>query len=207
MTKNIEILSYARYAVAYLLSSLSLKELKNISHVILFGSVARLTANEESDVDIFFDVSASNKQQQRLKSKLNKLSEYFYLTNIALEYKSKGIDNELSIKVGALKEWESLSHSISSHGILLHGKYLKAPTGLKAYTVLSWENPGKAKGALLNKLYGYKSGNKKYPGMLDKYKSTKIGGSTILVPGTEREKFIEVLEKYNLNYSQYDIWK
>lgn len=206
MTRQIEIMNYARYAVAYLLSKISLDELKTINNVILFGSVARLTADEESDVDIFFDVNISNKKENSLKSKLNKISESFYITNIALEFKSNGVDNNLSIKLGKLKEWESLSQSISSHGITLYGKYSKEPNGLRAYTLLSWDSPGKVKGALLNKLYGYKARNKRYPGMLEKYGYSKVGGSTILVSRNNRERFTEVLEKYKVNYSQYDLW-
>ena len=185
MIKPIEILSYSRYAATYLLSKLTLEELKSIDNVVLFGSVARLTADNESDVDVFFDVDVSVKKQNQLKSKLNKILVDFYLTNIALDFKSKGIDNEISIKLGKLNEWESLSQSISSYGIILYGKYSKEPKGLKAYTLLSWENPGKAKGALLNKLYGFKARNKEYPGMLKKYKGVKIGGGTILVSRKE----------------------
>ncbi len=206
MTRQHEIFKYACHAAAYLISGLSAGELKILNNIILFGSSARLSASEESDIDIFFDLSAPKKSQLSLRSKLNKLAEQFYLTNTAFEFRSRDINNEISIKVGKLDEWEDLAQSISSHGIVLYGKYMKAPPGLKSYTVLSWEMPGKAKGALLNKIYGYRIGKKSYPGMLKKLDGKKIGGGTIMVPGKNRDIFIEVLEKYKINYSRYDVW-
>ncbi len=206
MTRQLEILKYALHAAAYLISGLSPNDIKRIDSVALFGSVARLSATEESDIDIFFDINAPKKVQLFLRAKLNKLAEQFYLTTIALEFRSRGIDNEISVKAGKLEEWEDLAQNIASHGIILYGKYLKEPHGLKPYTILSWQTPGKSKGALLNKIYGYSAGKKKYPGLLKKTGGTKIGGGTIMVPGKTREMFVDVLEKYKVDYSRYDVW-
>lgn len=203
---SIEVFRYAFHAASYLISGLSQNELKIVHSVVLFGSAARMTASEESDIDIFFDVNASRKVQLSMRAKLNNLAESFRLASAALEFRAKGIDNEISIKVGRLEEWEELAQSIASHGIFLYGKYSKEPPGLKPYTILCWEKPGKAKGTLLNKFYGYKAGVKKYPGLLKKFNGTKLGGSTILVPVKSRDSFIEALEKYKINYSRYDIW-
>ena len=200
-----EIFRYAVLAAAYLVSSISESELKRVRRVLLFGSTARFAASEESDIDIFFDVSASKNFQLALRAKLNKATERFYLTNDALEFKSKGIDNELSIKVGKLEEWKELAQSISSHGIVLYGKYTAKPPGIKAYTILSWESP-RNKGALLNKIYGYKANNKRYPGLLEKTKSIKLGRAVIMVPAQSKDVFIDVLEKYKVNYSRHDVW-
>src|SRR3989344_3996255 len=139
--KSYETFRYGVLAAAHLISNLSESELKHVHNVLLFGSTARFAASEESDIDIFFDVLASKRFQLALRAKLNKTAEQFYLTNVALEFKSKGIDNELSIKVGKLKEWKELAQSIPSHGIVLYGKYTAKPPGIKAYTILSWESP------------------------------------------------------------------
>ena len=200
-----EIFRYAVTAAAYLISSLSESELKRVCSVLLFGSAARFSASEKSDIDIFFNVSAPKRFQLALRSKLNKSCERFYLTNTALEFKSKGVDNELSIKTGKLKEWKDLSKSMSSHGIVLYGKYTAKPPDTEAYTILSWETPGKYKGALLNKIYGYKANNKRYPGLLEKNSGTKLGKATIMVPAQSKDIFIDVLEKYGINYSRHDV--
>lgn len=206
MTNQFEILKYALHAGAYLLTGLSIKELKNLNTLILFGSTARLSADNESDIDLFFDINGSKKSQLIMRKNLNKLVSQFYLTNIALEFKSKGIDNEINIKIGKIEDWVDLAQSAASHGIILYEKYTKQPPALKAFTILSWEAPGKAKGALLNKIYGYKSKEKIYAGMLKKYMGIKIGGGAVMVPSKYRDIFTEVLEKYKVNYSRYDVW-
>jgi len=202
---SFEIFHYAVLAVAYLLSAISETELKRVRNVLLFGSAARFDASEESDIDVFFDVTAPQRLQLFLRSKLNKAAEKFYLTNDALEFKAKGIGNELSIKVGKLEEWKELAQSISSHGILFYGKYTAKPPDIRGYTILSWESP-RNKGALLNKIYGYKAKNKRYPGLLEKTKSIKLGKATIMVPAQSRDVFIDALEKYRVNYSRHDVW-
>lgn len=203
---SFEIFRYAVLAAAHLVSSLTEIELKRVNNVLLFGSTARFAASEESDIDIFFDVSASKRFQLALRAKLNRAAEQFCLTNAALELKSKGVYNELSIKTGKLQEWKELEQSISVHGIVLYSKYTAKPSGIKAYTILSWETPGKFKGALLNKIYGYKAYNKRYPGLLKKVKGIKLGRATIMVPAQNKDVFIDVLEKYKVNYSRHDVW-
>ena len=202
-----EIFQYAVVAAAYIISRLSRNEVKHVRNVLLFGSVARFAASEDSDVDIFVDVSAPKKFQLGLRAELNKSADQFYLTNDALEFKSKGIDNELSIKVGKLEEWEDVAQSISSHGIILYGKQTVKPPGTGAYSIISWEKPGKSKGALLNKIYGYKAGKKRYPGLLEKNKGIKLGKAVIMVPAHDRDVFIDAMEKYRINYSRRDVWE
>lgn len=203
---GLEILKYSMYAGAHLIESLSGEEIKKIKNVVLFGSVAMGTAGKESDVDIFFDADLPEKSRLALRSKLNKAGEAFYLTNKALEFKLNGIENELSIKIGRLQEWAGLAQSISSNGIILFQNYASKPSEAKAYTILSWEKIGKAKGAVLNRFYGYKSGKKFYQGLIKKSKGIKIGKGTIMVPAENRTIFIEILEKYKINYSRYDVW-
>ncbi len=201
-----EIKKYAIFAVGYLLSKLSQKELNSLNSVILFGSAARGTATKESDIDIFFDADLSVSAQRALRAKLGKIAAEFYLSNTALEYKMNGVSNEINATVGKLSEWEELSRSIASEGILLYGKYAGKPKKLKAYAILSWKNPRKARSAFLNKLYGYKSGSKYYKGLLEKNGGAKLGRGVIMVPAGAKDTFIRVFEKYDVNYSRYDVW-
>jgi predicted nucleotidyltransferase len=202
-----DIYRFAEISAVYLVSSLTQTELKRVNNVLIYGSAARFSATEDSDIDIFFDVSGPKRFQLALRSKLNKSADQFQMTNAALEFKSKGIFNELSIKVGKLEEWKDLSQSMASHAIIVFGKYTGKPHGLGAYTILSWELPGKSKGALLNKIYGYKASGKHYPGLLEKNGGVKLGRAVIMVPSQRRDAFIDAIEKYKVNYSRCDIWK
>ena len=202
---SFEIHRYAVLAVAHLISSLSERELKRVRHVLLFGSTARFAASEESDIDVFFDVSAPKSFQLALRARLNKAAGQFYLTNTALAFKAKGIDNEVSVRVGILVEWTELAQSIASHGLILYSKYIAKPPALSAYTIVSWKSP-KNRGALLNKLYGYTANHTRYPGLLEKNKGIKLGKATIMVPAQSKDSFIDVLEKYKVNYFRRDVW-
>jgi predicted nucleotidyltransferase len=198
--------AYAIASASYLLARLSEKELGCVNHLILFGSAARGDATEGSDIDLFFDVDMCPGGQKVLKAKLNRMAEKFYLSTAALEYKMKGVSNEINIFVGRLAEWRELNRSVSADGIVLYGKYTSKPSETKAYTILSWEKAGRVKGALLNKLYGYRAGGKKYPGLLSKKNGMKIGKGVIMVPADQRDAFTSVLEKYKVNYSRYEVW-
>ena len=204
--KQHDVLKYAILAAAYLVANLSDIELKRVRTVLLFGSTARFAADEESDVDVFFDVSASKKIQNALRAKLNKTAEEVSLTNAALEFKAKNIDNEINVKVGKLEEWNDLAQSIPSHGIVIYGKYTKKSPTAKAYAIISWEATGKHRGALFNKLYGYRANNKKYHGLIEKTKSIRLGKAVVMVPAQHRDRFTEALEKYKVNYSRHDVW-
>lgn len=206
MGSEISIKKYAIVAAGYLLSKISEKDLNCINSVILFGSTARGTATEESDIDLFFDADLSKSAENALRNRLNKIAEEYYLSSIALEYRMKNISNQISITVGRLSEWADLNYSISSEGIVLYGKYTAKPPKIKAYTILSWENPAKSKSALLNKIYGYKIRGKKYAGLLEKKLGKKLGRGTIMVPAGSKDAFIGVFEKYKANYSRYEVW-
>ena len=100
-----------------------------------------------------------------------------------------------------------LGRSIAANGIALYGPYARQPSELRALTLLSWERAGKARGALQNKLIGYRAGKKRYPGLLEKLGGEKVGPATILVPAERRGPFIAALEKYKVSYARRDVWE
>ncbi|MBI4896683.1 MAG: nucleotidyltransferase domain-containing protein [Candidatus Aenigmarchaeota archaeon] len=204
--KSYDVFRFAVRATAFLVSTLSEQELRHVHRVILFGSAARLSATEESDIDLFFDVDGSKQLLRALRSKLNKAADEYGLTNEALSFKSQGVDNELSIKIGNLNAWKDLANSMPSQGIVLYSKYTAKPETVQAYTMLSWSVAGKYRGALLNKLYGYRAANKLYPGLLEKIDGRRIGRGVIMVPAESRDIVIDALEKYRVNYSRIDMW-
>lgn len=207
MTLAYEIYRYAILASAHIISSLFESEIKKIQAVILFGSVSQFRATKESDIDLFIDTAAPKTVQKALRAKLNAAKEKWHLNSRALEFKLKGIENELSIVVGELEKWKELKQTISSTGIVLYGRYLAKPFKEKAYAIFSWERLGKAKGAFLNRIYGYKINKKYYPGLIEKLKGFKLGRGTIAIPSNNRQIIIDFLEKYKIDYSMYEVWK
>ena len=202
--EDITFFKYAVFGVSYLINSLSQDELKKLKAVILFGSVAQGNATADSDVDIFFDMDIPKTVQKEFKTKLNKAAEQFYLSNLAFKFKLKGIDNSLSIIVGKLEEWPDLKRSIASTGIALYQKYV-SKIEEKSKTLFSIENIKKNKGALLNKLYGYKAKKKRYPGLIQKCSGSRLG-SAFIVSSEKKQLIVDAFKKYNVDYTMQDVW-
>src|SRR3989344_1287794 len=148
-------LAYAAYFSAYLLDNINKKNKEDIERIILFGSVARGEATAKSDVDIFIELKVRN---NHLEQEIKKLVDKFYQSREALLFKTKGIDNQINLKLGKLKEWQDLYPSIASTGIVFYRPYeaKELPMGVKHQVLIFWENIPKNRGAFLNKLYGFK---------------------------------------------------
>jgi predicted nucleotidyltransferase len=193
--------SYASYFVSYLLFNIKNKEM--IKKIILFGSVAKGESNKNSDVDIFIEV---NKKLRSLELEMNNLVNSFYKSRESLIFKNKGIDNKINLIVGKLDEWENLKKSIESTGIVLYGNFENSGKGNKKYSLFFWDKIGKNRGAFLNKMYGFKSNNKKYSGLIEIFHGKKIGKSCVLVPVEFRENIISVLKHYKVNAKILEIY-
>ncbi len=190
--------AYASVFGAFLVKELSKSGwLGNINQVILFGSVARGDASSASDIDIFIDVETPFK---KFESDTNKIVEKYYEGKDALLFKSEGIDNKINVIVGKLIEWKDLHRSIMSTGIVLWGPYRAEtrPSATKHKVIFYWEGVGKNRGAFLNKLYGYKIGEKAYPGLFQKLGGEKIGKSCAIFPVENREKVIDLFKHHEV---------
>jgi len=170
--------SYANYFTAYLLDNA--KETSNIIRIVLFGSVAKGEQGKESDLDIFIEVK---KKTKRFEDEIKTIEEKFYSSRESLLFKSKGVNNKFSIKIGKLEEWQDLYRSIASTGIVLYGPYeaRELPSGVKNYIIFYWDKIGKNRGSFLNKVYGFKVQGRAYSGLLQKYQGQKLGKSCILL--------------------------
>ncbi|MBI5332053.1 MAG: nucleotidyltransferase domain-containing protein [Candidatus Aenigmarchaeota archaeon] len=205
MVTSHEIKQIAIIAAGHLIAGLDEKELKNINNVILFGSVSQNRACKDSDIDLFFDVNLSKSGQKRMKTKLNKITDDFHNTQIAMQFRLRGIDNKISIQVGRLDEWKELKDSIVSGNILLYGKYQAQTEKIKQQILFSWENvDSKVRGAFLNKMYGYNIGKKHYKGMVERFDGSRIGKAVIIVPLRNKDVFMDVFKKYNIQYIIYE---
>ena len=199
---NDELRAYACAFVCYLVERIDV-DLGNIYNIILYGSVAKNEANKESDIDIFMDTKNKN-----FEKKIDILLENFYRSKQAIIFKTKGISNKISVKVGDLRKWEDLHRSIMSTGIVLWGRYesKELPTGFVHKIIFSWDNVGINRGAFLNKIYGFKANKKKYVGMLENFDGKKIGKSSIILSVKNKEEFIKLFKKYKVRAKQMEVF-
>lgn len=204
MNKNL-LVSYAEDFVSFMIETIDISQIKSI---ILFGSVARGEADEESDIDIFIDVVKIN---EKLEKKILQAKQKFYASAKCREYWNlRGIKNELVLKIGKLSEWKELKNSIISNGKTLYGKYVDVPYG-KNLTYFIWENihPETKRILCSKRLFGYTQNERKYQGLLEKYNGIKLGKGIIVVPTEHstiftaffRENKITVKIRKTLDYS------
>ncbi len=198
--------NYSILASAHMMAGLPESDRRRIKNIILFGSVAQMRAYEDSDVDIFIDTDAPETVKKRIRSSANKIIDEWKSTQEALEFKMKRIDNPVNISIGKLDEWEDIQRSVASTGIVLYGKYSGKIRVKELHVIFSWENLGKSKGSILNKFYGYKSGKKRYPGLIEKVHGKKLGRGTIMIPVKNKDAVMDVLEKHGIDYSMFEVW-
>tara|TARA_Y100000310_G_C20673541_1_gene811576 strand:- start:1477 stop:2076 length:600 start_codon:yes stop_codon:yes gene_type:complete len=189
-----KLISYSSYFVSFLLDEL--EESSNIRRIILFGSAARGDASKDSDIDIFINVSKKTKNFEKIAKKV---VMDFYKSRQALLFKNKGIDNKINLIVGKLDEWKDLKRSIESTGIVLYGRYVPSGVRGKKYTLIFWNKIGKNRGAFLNKIYGFKVGEKEYKGLIENFGGKKTGKSSIMIPIEYREEILKLIRKYKVN--------
>src|SRR3989344_2546193 len=175
-----KLIAYALDFSSFLIQKIREKE--KIKNIILFGSVARDEASEESDVDLFIDINKENKSlENEIRNILNKFISSAKYRNY---WKVLEVENEIKLTIGELEKWEELKSSITSNGILLYGKFMPEIKEGKHRTFFFWENiKPNTKRVLFNKqLFGYRQ-NKKNPCLLI---STQPSKSIILKQTTLR---------------------
>lgn len=202
MLKRNELIAYAMDFTSYLLSK---TENSEISRVILHGSVARGDFDEESDIDLFIDV-----KDKRFEKGISKILENYYKTNSYREWELKGLTNKISIISGKLdsEEWKDLKRAIMNTGIMLYGKYKSDIEKIKHYTIFSFENikPDSKRVSIFRKLFGFKAGRQKYPGLTEKIGAIKLGKGDILVPIEHVNELKRFFQEKKVSIRLYDVW-
>ena len=195
--------SYASYFVSYLLDNL--KYIDNIERIILYGSVAKEESTKDSDIDIFIEI---RKKTKKIEKEIIEMEKKFYNSRENALFKSKGIDNKFSIKIGDLKKWKDLHKSIASTGVVLYGPYetKELPSGVKHFIIIFWDKIGKNRGSFLNKVYGFKIKDKKYDGLITKLKGKKIGKSCIMLPIQYKKDIFKLLKKYKVSAKNLEVF-
>ncbi|MBN2065824.1 MAG: hypothetical protein JW771_03330, partial [Candidatus Thermoplasmatota archaeon] len=72
--------------------------------------------------------------------------------------------------------------------------------------IFYWDKIEKNRGAFLNKIYGFKSGEKRYPGLLERFNGEKMGKSNFIVPISHKEEIIDLLKKYGVHAKTIEVF-
>ncbi len=195
--------SYASYFSAFLLSNLKSKN--NIARIVLYGSVAKGEATRESDVDIFVEVGRKTRKFER---EIKQIEESFYSSREASLFRAKSVENRFSIKYGRLKDWKDIYRGIASTGIVLYGPYeaRELPSGTEHSVIVYWEKIGKNRGSFLNKIYGFKAKNKRYPGILLRFGGRRIGKSCLMLPVQYKNEVFKLLREHEVKAKTLEVF-
>lgn len=199
--KRNEIISYALAFTSFLL-----RRVQNVNAVVLFGSVARGDYDNESDIDLFIETEESEKKIEETLKLFKKSKEHE-------KYLDLGTENQISLKVGKLKNWSSLRESILDNGITLYGKYENLPENLKHFILFAISMKKlhqKTKLKVWRRLYGYKQkvGSKIYmkKGAVEALGGRRLGDGMLAIPKNRENNMIGFLNKLNVNYTKQDVY-
>ncbi len=207
MKKN-EALSYAHDFIRVLISRIG----NDAREIILFGSVARGDFDEESDVDIFLNVS--KEKIKLVQDVVNKAVNEFEVHS-ARTWKLKGVDMPIKCIVGDIdnKKWSELKREITSNGITLHGKFRNVPKGLGQNFIFSFSLSNlkyKNQVNISRKIYGYfsKKGKKTYKtsGLLEKLRGKKLNSGAVMLPAESYREFSNFLKSNRVSFKLIEVW-
>lgn len=202
---KLELIAYAESFTSFLLRHSSLKS-ADIKNVVLFGSVVRDEASEESDVDIFIDLFDQGRIKELEKISKESLKD-FYSSNTFEQWKLRGISNEIKIKVGILARW-ALKRSIISEGISLYGKYKELPKKLNHFSLFAFE-PIKnitKRNRIVRELFGRKEQAFQKEGLIQILGGMRLGSTVFLVPVSVSDQIIKILNKEKVKYKILELW-
>ena len=200
MASQNELISYALDFAAYIISQTA-----GINRIILFGSVARGDFDQESDIDLFIDT-----KNKKLEIKMPQIIDSYTHTVKAKSWRLKGVTNDFSCKVGELdsKLWTDLKRAMLTHGIVLYGAYQERAEKVFQYSLFLFDKikPESKRVSLHRTLFGFRTGSKKYSGLMSKYQFMKIGKGSILVSRQHTLQLKQLFKEKKVSVKIYEIW-
>ncbi len=179
-------------------------KMKNkIKRIILFGSVSRGEADEESDIDIFIDLWSKHSVVD-VEAYLRDAEKRFYIIS-EKKWSLLGIKHPIKCIVGMLDDenWKNLRSEIISSGHILLGKFEEKEDGWAHYAMINYSLSAvkqAKKVKLLRKLFGYtaKKGRKKYVqrGIVEEAGGTKLSSNVLLVPVEKSRDVVKLLNSF-----------
>lgn len=189
------LISYAVDFVSFFIQNS--KNIEKINSIILFGSVVREEATKKSDIDLFFDI---NEDENIIEKETEEIKEKFYdSVKFKGYWKLFGIDNEINIIIGRLKDWK-LRDSMLGSSLILYGPYSPKLDDGENKTIIFWQNikTNSKRVMLSKKIFGFKHYNLTYPGLLEKYNGIKLGANVILINTKDLNTFLKKFRLYKV---------
>ena len=198
----------ARFTAAIEAVRAELTALPGIKSVVLFGSVARGTAHEESDIDLLIECDPEFRDPVR--KTLYRIGDRFDITFSPVFYR----DSERQLFDTQFLE------SIVRHGRVLFGSLpvlTPSQLDLQPLRLVSYQSgrlvPRK-RVRFLREIDGYETrkrvGRKTYvfrkPGFLKEVGGWRVGRGAVIVPEESIDAFDEILRKYGVTRSIIAIW-
>ncbi len=191
-----------------------LKDKSKIKNIILFGSFARNQQRKDSDIDVFIDVNAKDKD---IVNKIVKESLNEFEVKKKDKWMLKGIDNSIVPIIDDIrdKRWNELKSEISAYGIILYGKYQSDSQKGRQSVIIEYDLSKikqKDKMKVLRKLNGYKVkiGKKIYEqkGLVEEAQGDKLSLSgALLLDIKEYKKPYDFLKQNKVPVRIRRIWR
>jgi len=186
----------------------ALRRLAGVRSVVLFGSTARGTATEDSDIDLF--IECTKRAEGRVRRLLHDLASQFDVPITPVFHrpgKYEGTD-------------EQFLESVLRHGRVLRGalpRLTPAELDLQPLRLVSYETGGldsRRRARLLRALDGYRTrkrvGRKRYEteraGLLQRLGGWRVGRGAIVVPEEAVEALDALLRRYGAKRVMVPIW-
>lgn len=199
--KKADLIAYAHTYVSFVLPRIKM----SLKEIILFGSVARDDFDEDSDVDLFFNVMGE-RDIKVLEEELKPINRLFYNSKIYDLWKQKGINNPIKVKIGLLDLWE-LKSSLLAEGIILQGKY-KGDISGEGYMLISFspiKNIAK-RNKLMRTIFGREEKRFKKEGLVIKMGGVKLSPTVFIIPLQFSSEILSFLRKEKINFQLREIW-
>ncbi|MEK6848731.1 MAG: nucleotidyltransferase domain-containing protein [Nanoarchaeota archaeon] len=192
-----KLLAYAIDFVSYYTQKT--EYLNEIVNIILFGSVARNEAENDSDIDLFIETINESRKIEEESEKIKAL--FFKSAKFKNYWELLGVKSRISIHIGKIDDWQELKPSVISNGFVLYGKFKPEIKEGKHVTFFVWENikPNNKRVLFNKKLLGFSQNGKFYDGILQKYKGERLGKGSIMVPLESSNIFHELFKKYKIS--------
>lgn len=200
--KQREVLAYTYDLISMILEEKNVKD--SLNKIILFGSVARGDLDEESDIDLFFEIKTlSNKKEveELIKEIINKFEIVAEKT-----WNLRNINLPIKIIVGKEddSEWKNLKEEIKHYGLILYAEYKeqKENYALISFSLSNLKQNEKMK--FLRKMYGYKTkkNEKIYSkeGILSIIGAVKTATNQVLIKIENVKEIVNFLKEFNVLY-------